>query len=346
MTNLETILSTEPLYRRKQIYSAWFDTKIRSYADITTLSKDLRAKLVGENYLSVKETGIAEDKEDNTYKTLLRLADGSTIETVLMGRINKKIGAEDESMRYTICVSSQVGCPMRCMFCATGQMGLKRDLSAQEIVDQFRFWNYFLADHDKNGKIDNMVLMGQGEPMLNYDNVKTALNLILNNTEIGPRQITVSTVGVKAGMEKMITDPEWPAVRFALSLHSALPETRSKLIPSHSPDFFEWLPIWAKKYHVKFTARTQFIGLEYIFLNGINDDAKHLKAFGKLASKLGRVRINLIPYNSTDPNLTGSPMETIEHWLKELMKKGLTVTIRRSQGQRIAAACGQLANKN
>ena len=221
---------------------------------------------------------------------------------------------------------------------------LKRNLTWQEILDQYRFWNYFIADNLK-GRIDNIVFMGQGEPMLNYENVKKTINLILKNTDLGPRQITVSTVGVKAGMEKIVTDPEWPPVRFALSLHSAITETRQKLIPSHSGGFLEWLPEWSKQYHERFPSRNHFVGLEYTFINGTNDDDKHLKALVKLASKLGKVRINLIPYNSTDPNMLGSPIETIEHWRDELMKKNFVVTIRRSQGQRIAAACGQLANK-
>ncbi len=342
---LEAVLKTEPAYRRAQIYAAWFDVGVRSYADITTLPQNLRAQLANENYLTVEQTGLATDIEDNTYKTLLRLADGATVETVLMGRINKKLNAGDKNLRYTICVSSQVGCPMRCTFCATGKLGLKRNLTWREIVDQYRFWSYFLADHDDKGKIDNIVFMGQGEPMLNYENVKTAINLILKNTDLGPRQITVSTVGVKPGMEKIVTDPDWPSVRFALSLHSAIAETRQKLIPSHAPGFLEWLPSWAKLYHKRFSARTKFVGIEYTFIKNANDDDRHLKALAKLAANLGKTRVNLIPYNSTDPNMAGSSMAVIEHWREELMKKGLTVTIRRSQGQRIAAACGQLSNK-
>lgn len=345
MDNLETILSTEPDYRHRQIYAAWFEPSIRSYAAISTLPQNLRTQLVDVDFLAVAPTGIAEDKDDRTFKTLLRLRDGTAVETVLMGRVNKKLNAGEKDTRYTICVSSQVGCAMRCTFCATGRLGLKRNLTWREILDQYRFWNYFIHDHLK-GKIDNIVFMGQGEPMLNYENVKKTINIILKNTDLGPRQITVSTVGVKTGMEKIVTDADWPSVRFALSLHSAITETRQKLVPSHSPGFLEWLPTWAKQYHARFPSRNHFVGIEYTFIKDANDDDRHLKALIKLAAKLGKTRINLIPYNSTDPNMIGSAMTVLEHWREELMKKDFTVTIRRSQGQRIAAACGQLANKS
>ncbi|OGH88294.1 MAG: hypothetical protein A3J93_02120 [Candidatus Magasanikbacteria bacterium RIFOXYC2_FULL_42_28] len=344
MDELGKITANLPRYRFQQIVSAWFETSIRSFDSISTLPQNLREQLKTVDFMTVFPTGIKEDKGDLTFKTLLTLKDGATVETVLMGRVNKKITGRPGEVRYTICVSSQVGCPMKCTFCATGRLGLKRNLTWREILDQYRFWNYFIADH-LEGKIDNIVFMGQGEPMLNYENVKLTINAILKNTELGPRQITVSTVGVKAGMEKIVTDPDWPAVRFALSLHSAITETRQKLVPSHAPGFLEWLPEWAKLYHERFSARTKFVGIEYTFIKDANDDDKHLKALVKLASKLGKTRINLIPYNSTDPNMLGSAMEVIEHWREELMKKDFTVTIRRSQGQRIAAACGQLSNK-
>lgn len=341
---LEKIITDEPTYRRKQIYAAWFDEKIKNYNDITTLPKGLKDKLKNIPWLTVKSTLWQESKDDQTIKILLELEDGNAIESVLMGRINKKEKREQDS-RYTICVSTQVGCAMGCVFCATGKMGFKRSLTYREIIDQYRFWQNYLIEK-KLGKIDNIVLMGQGEPLLNYNNVKEALNTILAYTELGPRQITLSTVGVKAGMEKILTDEEFPGVRFALSLHSAINETRSKMIPSHSPDFLNWLPTWAKNFHKKFPGRSHFIGLEYTLVANKNDDAKHLKALIKLASNLGKVRINLIPCNPANPELSGTEKNILESWQKKLMDSGFTCTIRRSQGQDIAAACGQLANKN
>jgi len=340
---LEKILLTEPAYRRKQIYAAWFDKKTKNYNEISTLPIGLKEKLRDIPWLTVKPTNQQESKAERTVKVLLELEDGNTIESVLMGRINKKIDRKDES-RNTICISTQVGCGMNCVFCATGIMGFKRNLTTQEIVDQYRFWQNYLNE-EKQGEIDNVVLMGQGEPLLNYDNVKNALNILLAHTSLGPRQITLSTVGVKTGMEKILIDKNFPPVRFALSLHSAIDATRKKMIPSHPSDFFTWLPNWANNFHKKFPGRSHFIGIEYTLIRGQNDDNKHLKALIKLASQLGRVRINLIPCNSANPKFDGTEKIILENWQKSLMANGFTCTIRRSQGQDIAAACGQLANK-
>lgn len=340
--DLQKTLSTEPKFRQKQVYQAWFDLKINGYEEITTLSLALREKLKTLPWLTVKLKTLQTSKTEHTNKALLELADSEVIETVLMGRDNKKEDRPTE-LRYTICVSTQVGCPMNCAFCATGKMGFKRNLTAQEIVDQYRYWQRWLGE---KGKIDNIVLMGQGEPLLNYDNVKTALNILLDNTDIGPRKITLSTAGVPSAMEKMLEDKEFPTVRFALSLHSATENTRTKLMPSHQKGFLKFLIEWSKKYHELIPSRAHFIGLEYTFLKDINDSESDLKALITLASQLGRVRINLIPYNSTCNDIfVGSPQSVIEHWHERLMAAGFTSTIRHSHGADIAAACGQLANE-
>jgi len=342
MIDLNSVIASEKKFRQDQIYKAWFNVGVNGYEEITTLPLELREKLKNLPWLSVELAVIQESKADNTKKALLKLGDGQKIETVLMGRDSKKMN--DNEMRYTICVSTQVGCPMNCVFCATGSCGFVRNLSSQEIIDQYRFWQKYLGAEEG---IDNIVLMGQGEPLLNYDNVKTALNIILKYTEIGPRQIALSTAGVPVAMEKMISDKEFPPVRFALSLHSAIEETRKKIMPSHQRGFFEFLIDWSKKYHEAFPSRVHFIGLEYIMLDGFNDDEKHLHALIKLASKLGSVRINLIPYNGIQTSVfTGSKKETIEHWQETLLNSGFTSTIRYSQGQDIAAACGQLMNSS
>lgn len=384
--NIKELINSQPTYRLKQIHQAWFDVNINSYDQITTLPKDLREKLKDVPWLVVKEKVILKSKLDDTCKALLELVDGNTIETILMGREGRKTilptppypppRGELIRKRYTICLSTQVGCPMKCSFCATGQMGFKRNLTIEEITDQYRFWQRYLAK-GKQDEIANVVLMGQGEPFLNYDNVREALNIILNNTEIGPRKITISTVGVKAGLEKMLADKNFPPVRFALSLHSASEKTRVKIIPSHQAGFLKFLIDWAKKYHETFPSRTHFIGLEYTLLKGINDKPADLKDLKKLASKLGRIRINLIPFNystschseprqsrgeeslsqktlrqrslaatrdDNNANFISSPLSTAEHWRDTLIKSGFVATIRHSQGQDISAACGQLQN--
>ncbi len=344
MIGWNDIALLEPKYRREQIYRAWFDVEIKDIADISTLPKDLREKFKSLPWMPVVLEKMFESRQDDTKKALLRLSDGEMIETVLMGRKSKKISKLAEK-RYTICVSSQVGCPMKCAFCATGQAGFKRNLTMEEIVGQYRFWREFVGKNE-NDNIGNVVFMGQGEPLLNYEPVKNAMNIMIKFANLGHTKITLSTAGVVAGMEKMIEDPEFPPVRFALSLHSAIPEERKKLIPSQPDDFFEYLISWSKKYHGKFFSRTHFIGLEYMFIEGVNDSGRHLKALIKLASKLGRVRLNLIPYNLIieKGKLKSTEFDVIKKWQNELMKAGFTTTIRLSQGADINAACGQLKN--
>jgi len=354
---IDAILADEPVYRLEQIKKARFDVNVNGYGEITTLPLALRDKLKDLPWLSVEPNTLAESKVDSTKKALLRLSDGQLIETVLMGRENKK-GTRQSAERYTICVSSQAGCAMRCAFCATGLVGFRRNLTAEEIVDQYRFWQRYLhlttpksllprhgrgKLHEGRLTISNIVVMGQGEPLLNYDNLKQALNTIIIQTEIGPTKITISTCGVRAGMERMVEDEEFPQVRFALSLHSAIEETRTRIMPVHQKGFLDFFVKWAEEYHRKIPSRTHFIGLEYIMLDGFNDDERHLKALIKFASRIPRVRINLIPYNNTEQNnLTTSG--NIKLWQDKLMKAGFVCTIRHSQGQDIAAACGQLRN--
>lgn len=344
--SLEEIVKSEPAYRLDQIYLAWFDKNIQNFSEITTLSKNLREQLVGEPWMTVKQKVLQTSEIDGTRKALLEFSDGKVVESVLMPRASKKEWPDDRP-RYTICVSSQVGCPMACAFCATGKLGFTRNLSYREIIDQMRYWQQILWDNDQ-GEIDNIVFMGQGEPLLNLGNVKLALKILVKYAKIGQRKITLSTVGIPEAMEKMVTEKDFPAVRFALSLHSALPESRLAIIPSNRPGFLDFLVDWAKKYHNAFPSRTHFIGIEYIMLKGVNDDAEHLKALIKLVLKLGSVRVNLIPYNASSCNdfFEGTDFTSIQSWQKKMNDQNITCTIRRSQGLDIDAACGQLANKD
>lgn len=342
---LEEILKDEPNFRRQQIYLAWFDKKINSFEDITTLSKDLRAKLKNIPWMTVTQKVIQQSKIDGTRKALLQFSDGQVVESVLMPRVSKKMIPGDRP-RYTICVSSQVGCPMACTFCATGKLGFTRNLSYREIVDQMRYWQKILWENNE-GEVDNIVFMGQGEPLLNYNNVKQALNILIKAAKLGPRKITVSTVGLAETMNKMVDDKNFPPIRFALSLHSAINENRTAIMPSNRANFLDFLVDWAKRYHQAFPSRTHFIGIEYIMLGGVNDFPKNLDALIKLVLKMGSVRVNLIPYNpgGNKDSFGATPIETIKHWQQKMNDKGITCTVRRSQGLDIAAACGQLANK-
>lgn len=343
---LEEIIKDEPNFRRQQIYLAWFDKKINSFEEISTLSKDLRAKLKNIPWMTVKEKVLQQSKIDGTRKALLEFADGKVVESVLMPRVSKKMIPGDRP-RYTICVSSQVGCPMACTFCATGKLGFGRNLTYREIVDQMRYWQKILWEKNE-GEVDNIVFMGQGEPLLNYNNVKQALNILIKGAKMGPRKITVSTVGLAETMNKMVDDKNFPPIRFALSLHSAINENRTSIMPSNRSDFLEFLVDWSKRYHKAFPSRTHFIGIEYIMLGGVNDLPKNLDALIKLVHKMGSVRVNLIPYNPGNSNdsFGTTPMETIKHWQQKMNDKDIVCTVRRSQGLDIAAACGQLANKD
>jgi 23S rRNA (adenine2503-C2)-methyltransferase len=373
--DLSQILSGEKKFRQDQVFRAWFDVNTDSYEKISTLPKELREKLKDKPWLSVRVHAMHESKRDNTKKALLKLSDDKLVEAVLMGRLRlgsaETSTAEGRKTRYTICISSQVGCGMKCAFCATGKAGFTRNLTVEEITDQFRFWQRYLASplfkegagggqvdptptlplkgEGVQGEIDNMVIMGQGEPLLNYENIKNALNLILKYTNIGQRQITLSTCGIPVMMDKLAADKDFPPVRFALSLHSAIEQTRAAIMPSHQPGFLDYLVGWSKKYHQMHPSRAHYIGLEYIMLGGVNDGPKDLKALMTLASKLGKVKINLIPYNNISTvalpsDFNESPKENIEHWHTSLMNAGFTSTVRYSQGQDIAAACGQLRN--
>lgn len=368
INSLSSILSAEPAYRVKQIYKAWFNPAIKNYAEITTLPLELREKLKNFFWLPAQLKIIKKSKADNTEKALLELADGECVETVLMSRGGKKEEGEEKTRphtnllhqvgvggRRTICISSQVGCGMGCVFCATGKLGFKRNLAAEEIIGQFRFWQNRLANPSsreatkgEGGEaIGNIVVMGQGEPLLNYENIKKALNIILENTDIGPSKITISTVGEKTAMGKLLRDKEFPAVRIAISLHSAVEATRKRIVPSTQVGFINFLVKWSEEYHKILGSRSHFLSLEYTLLKNINDDDEQLKALISLARKLGRVKINLIPLNETADRMQhqGSPMDTIKKWHDAIMKAGLTCTIRHSQGADIDAACGQLSNK-
>lgn len=351
MGSLYNILSSEPAYRRNQIEKAWFDVGINNYGEITTLPVELREKLKNIPWISLEIHTLLTSKLDNTRKILFKLEDGNFIETVIMGRANvKESSVEGDPDRHTICISSQVGCPMRCVFCATGKAGFKRNLSAEEIVDQIRYCQRVLAK--ENAKIKNIVLMGQGEPLLNYENVKQALNVILKNTDIGETKITLSTAGVASAMEQALNDTTFPKVRWAVSLHSAIEETRKKIMPSHKQGFLDFLVKWANDYNKKIPSRSHFIGFEYLMLSGVNDDDKHLKALIALCKKMPHLRINLIPYNYIGDEpvdnvnfFKRTSPELIDKWHHALMDAGFTSTIRYSQGQDIMAACGQLSNQ-
>lgn len=320
----------QPAYRYAQILKAWYT--VSGWEQVTTLSKDLRQTLADRfSWFSYTDTKVYTSKKDGTKKGLLTLADGLQIETVSMP--NARDGR-------TICISSQVGCAMACTFCATGTMGLQRNLTVDEIVDQVRFWRFAGDD------ITNIVFMGMGEPLANSIAVKEAATLFIENMEIGPTRITISTVGTPSGLAQILRD-DFPPVRIALSLHAGTDQTREKLVPTHKGRKMEQIVEWVKEYIALKGNRRHHLTLEYVMLLDQNDSQEEALALVQQLRQFGsHVKLNLIPWNHTDSDLQQSSIERIEKFADITTAAGIATTIRYSKGLDIDAACGQLAVKS
>lgn len=330
------LFPNEPEWRWRQIEAALFKLNFTGWADMLTLSKAMRQVLADQiPWLTIAPATILISQNQSTRKALLKLIDGEHIETVLM---------PNRRGQYSVCVSSQVGCAMRCSFCATGRMELKRNLTADEISDQLRFWLYYLRDEKMSERISNIVMMGMGEPLANYENVKIALGQWLKYTDIGGNHITVSTVGLLPNLQKLLADKSWPPVRLAISLHAADENLRRKIVPSTSAGFLAALADWCKSYLAQKGSNQRHLTFEYVLLSGINDSGRDAKLLAGFVTKIGRVKVNLIPYNKIGaPALSASAKA--KTFAGVLEKCGVTVTIRKSEGADIMAACGQLAGK-
>lgn len=322
---------SEPAYRMKQIKQAVFVNLISSWEEATILSKDLRAALAETAVSSLVPVNIVESADGSTEKVLFETADGEKIEAVL-------IKSKDE--RHTVCVSSQAGCSLACAFCATGKMGCKRDLTAEEIVDQAM---YFARELKKSGDhISNVVVMGMGEPFLNYDNVLKALRT-LNDKDgfnMGARSLSVSTSGVIPGIQRFAHENF--QVNLAISLHAPNDELRSKLMPVNRKYHLKDLLVAVEEY-VKLTNRKVFF--EYLLIDGVNDSTNNAEELAELMSKNHLYHVNLIKYNATGGKFRASPYERRENFKKILESRKIPVTFRVSFGEDISAACGQLAGK-
>ncbi len=324
-----------PPFRWRQFEAGLFDGTQMSFASMTTLPADMRESLMKTiPSLSVKEVAVLRSYNGDTEKAVLELSDGARIETVLM---------RNARGYRTICVSSQVGCAMACSFCATGKMGFTRNLSEDEIIDQYRFWAYRLAGlKNENERVSNIVFMGMGEPLANYDAVKSSIQTILSHTDIGPTKITVSTVGLVPMLDQILNDTTWRPVRLAISLHSANAKLRKEMMPTSYPEFLQKLSDWTKKYFEKFPEARRHLTLEYILLEGVNDSEASALELAKFANGIGKVKVNLIPYNKTASAYKKSNEDHVTRFQEILQERGVDVTRRRAMGDDIAAACGQL----
>lgn len=331
LKKLENILRDEPGFRLKQARRAVFIDLIDDWSKATNLSLPLREKLNQECPLEIK-TEIFKSRNKNSLKALVQLADGLKIETVLMRHGHG---------RNTVCVSSQVGCPLGCLFCATGKMGFKRNLTAEEIVAQALLWARHLKK--ENTHITNLVFMGMGEPFLNYENILAAIKILndKDSLKLGARHIAISTIGVSGGLKKIAQ--EKMQLNLALSLHAPNDQLRVKIIPGNLANPIKNL-IKDINYYLAQTGRRLMI--EYLMIDDFNDSPEQALELAELLKKIDPPLffVNLIAYNPTG-QFKPSPARKIFAFKKILRDKKIDVTERYRFGQEIKAACGQLAGK-
>lgn len=317
----------EPSYRVEQVVNWIYEQRVDDFASMTTLPKALRPAL--EEAFRFPSISLAEAREsvDGTTKYLWRLLDGESVESVLI-----PTGSRD-----TFCVSSQAGCALACTFCATGMIGYKRNLTAGEIVDQVRRM-LRLRGHEEHGV--NLVFMGMGEPLLNWENLEVALATLIDERyfDIGARRITVSTVGVP---ERIVALGEaFPQVRLAVSLHAALDEVRDEIVPINRRYPIRQLMAACRLWHDE---TGKILTFEYLHLPGVNDRPEDVEALVEL---LGTVpaKVNLMRYNPVPGAPYRRPSEEEIVALRDALRARTraAVTVRRSRGLDIEGACGQL----
>jgi len=331
---LENVLETwgEPKYRAKQVYSWLWGKSLKSIDEMTNLSKGLREKLHDNFEIKYLKVDDLQRSSDGTIKNGVKLADGMVVESVL-------IPAEK---RITACISSQVGCSLDCKFCATARLKRMRNLNPEEIYDQVVVIKE-QAEAYFGRPLTNIVLMGMGEPLLNYNNVLAALEKITSpqGLNMSAKRITLSTVGLAKMIKKMADDE----VKFnlAVSLHSAIDEVRSKIMPINNSNPIKELTEALEYWYSKTKRRVTY---EYVVWKGINDGNADIQALVQLCKKVP-CKVNLIEYNAIgDENFEQADPEVIEAYQKALESIGIVAKVRRSRGKDIDAACGQLANKN
>jgi 23S rRNA (adenine2503-C2)-methyltransferase len=322
----------EPSYRAGQIMDWLYYKRARAFEEMTDLSKSFRARLAERFSIGNVDIIRVLGSRDTTRKFLFRLSDGNLIESVLIPASPALYGGKSD--RRTVCVSTQVGCAFGCKFCASGLEGFSRNLRANEIVDQI------IAIESASGeRIDNLVFMGMGEPLANFDNVMRAIRIINApwGLGIGARHITVSTSGLAPQIRKLADDPL--QVRLAVSLHGATDVVRNQIMPINRRYNIETL-LSACDYYV--ARKKQRLTLEYILIAGVNDSNDQANLLAVHAQRLS-AKVNLIPYNTVEDLSWSRPSRhRQENLLSILRAHGIPATLRREKGGDIDAACGQL----
>lgn len=326
---LEQLTTGQPSYRANQLRQWLYEHPVLESAEMTNLPGGLREDLDGRLWPFQVEIEQSADV-GRTRKWLFRTPDGASIESVLMGY----------SRRTTLCISSQAGCAMGCTFCATGQFGFERHLDAGEIVAQVAYANAVLARselHDSPARVTNVVFMGMGEPLANYDHVRESLRRMIDVIDMAARSVTVSTVGVVPGMRRLADEP-WQ-VGLAVSLHAADDALRTSLIPLNKRYPLAEV-IDAAGYFFRTTGRR--ISIEWTMMAGVNDTADQASRLARIAEDL-RAHINVIAMNPTPLTPHRAPaQDAIDTFMDTLSRCGANATFRKTRGQEIDAACGQL----
>ena len=335
-TGLEAFFAAigEKKFRATQVMKWIHQLAVVDFQEMNNLSKDLRNQLAESSCVQNLHVSKDQISKDGTRKWLLRLHDGNHIEAVYI--------PEDD--RGTLCVSSQVGCALDCSFCSTGRQGFNRNLSTAEIISQVWLAAHLLEEEKKPGrKITNVVMMGMGEPLLNFDNVVSAVRIMMDDFAYGlsKRRVTVSTAGVVPAMDRLGDRLD---MRLAVSLHASNDELRNELVPVNKKYPLKELMAACRRFIDKQNTRSR-ITFEYVMLDGINDQPEHARELIKLLKGIPTL-MNLIPFNSfEDSGYSASSKKAVLRFSEALHKAGMTTVVRKTRGEDIDAACGQLAGK-
>jgi 23S rRNA (adenine2503-C2)-methyltransferase len=316
----------QPAYRARQVLKWVFQRRARAFEEMTDLPHELRHVLAAEFCVFGSAIETVRATSDDTRKLLVRLADGQAIECVLL----------TEEKRRTVCVSTQVGCGMACVFCASGLDGVLRNLEAYEIVEQFLHARNLLGPDEH---LSHAVIMGMGEPLANLDNLLAALDVVCSpdGLNLGQRHVTISTVGLPPRIRQLADAGK--GYHLAVSLHAPDDELRNQLVPPNAKIGIDAV-LEAADYFAERTGRQ--VTYEYVLLRDVNDSAEHARTLARrLAAR--KVHVNLIPYNPVAGLPYATPRsESVREFAETLRRAGLSVKVRKTKGRKIDAACGQL----
>ena len=324
-----------PRYRADQILYPLYYKFPKNISELKQLPKTMRDELISSGYTigSTKEMHRVVSDDGETTKLLLNMSEDVSVETVLMQYSPSKINGHPRS---TICVSTQIGCAMGCVFCATGQMGFEKNLKAEEIVSQVIHFADILQQRGEH--VTNLVFMGMGEPLANYDEMIRAIRILTHDRGfgLGQRHITVSTIGIVSGIDKLAN--ENLQIGLAISLHAPNNELRKTLVPTASPNSVEEIIESGRRYYKKTGRRVTF---EYALMAGINDSPEIATQMAILLRGNGS-HVNLIPINPTAGDFTRPSQNNVIEFERILYNAGINCTVRTEKGTEISAACGQL----